>query len=179
MNELKKGNYMTEQSFTTPTYSQQDLYRATLAARLRVGTKWFYWIAALSLVNSLILTFGGHISFIIGLGITQVVDGLFLEMGQSGAFISFGIDLIIAAIFAGFGYFGAKNLSWVIILGLALYALDALIFVLIPNTPDFFSLAFHGYAGYGIWRGLAAGLTLNKIARGTESSTPSTGGQDI
>jgi hypothetical protein len=46
------------------------------AARVVNGAKWFYWIAGLSLVNSLVVVFGGNFHFVLGLGITSVVDEL-------------------------------------------------------------------------------------------------------
>jgi len=59
--------------------SQTD-NRALIEEKLRVeqqlkgGASWFVWIAALSVINSVILLSGGTWSFIFGLGITQIVD---------------------------------------------------------------------------------------------------------
>src|SRR5262245_38242766 len=51
-----------------------------LVAQQRSGAQWFYWIAALSLVNSVLAIAGQDWRFIIGLGITQLVH----EMGAQG-----------------------------------------------------------------------------------------------
>ena len=40
------------------------------------GANWFFWIAGLSVVNSLAAFFDVEWGFIIGLGITQIVDGI-------------------------------------------------------------------------------------------------------
>lgn len=48
--------------------------RMVAAGRARTGAKWFYWIAALSMVNSMAAMAGGNFHFIVGLGITSVVD---------------------------------------------------------------------------------------------------------
>lgn len=151
---------MTQSSFTEPTYSQADLYVASLVASLKSGTQWFYWIAALSLVNSLIVTFGGSVSFIVGLGITQLIDGLAREGIANGTAIAIAANVLISAGFAAVAYFGGKNIVWVTILGLVLYVLDAGIFLLVQ---DWWSIGFHAYATYAIWRGLSAGLELKKL----------------
>jgi thiosulfate reductase/polysulfide reductase chain A len=41
--------------------------------RLKGAASWFYWIAALSLINSIIVMAGGNWHFIIGMGVTTVV----------------------------------------------------------------------------------------------------------
>lgn len=45
-------------------------------AALRNGTAWFFWIAGLSLVNAVITHAGSDLSFVAGLGVTQVIDAL-------------------------------------------------------------------------------------------------------
>ena len=52
-------------------------------AQLKNGANWFYWIAGLSLVNSAIFAFGGHVSFIAGLAYTQIIDAV--ERGGVGS----------------------------------------------------------------------------------------------
>ena len=47
------------------------------------GANWFFWIAGLSLVNSLIILFSGEWSFIVGLGATQI-DGTWSDCETTG-----------------------------------------------------------------------------------------------
>ena len=44
--------------------------------RMRRGASWFFTIAILSGINSLLQIFDAHIRFIFGLGITQVVGSM-------------------------------------------------------------------------------------------------------
>src|ERR1044071_6443875 len=44
---------------------------AVLEKQLKGGGSWFYWIAGLSLVNSVLALSGSETRFILGLGITQ------------------------------------------------------------------------------------------------------------
>src|SRR5512138_3090367 len=47
-----------------------------LDARIKSGAAWFYWIAGLSLINSVAALSGSKWGFILGLGITQVFDAI-------------------------------------------------------------------------------------------------------
>ncbi|HTC93295.1 MAG TPA: hypothetical protein VK699_07580 [Terriglobales bacterium] len=114
------------------------------------GASWFFWIAALSIVNSIISMSGGGWHFIVGMGITQVVDGIGSLTGSSGTAIAFVINLFIAGIVALFGVFARKGQKWAFLVGMILYALDG---VLLLVASDFLSVAFHAYALFSIFRG--------------------------
>src|SRR5688572_28411552 len=45
-----------------------------LEMRLKSGASWFYWIAGLSIINSIAALSGAGWGFIVGLGVTQIVD---------------------------------------------------------------------------------------------------------
>ncbi len=132
-----------------------------LEKTLRSGANWFYWIAGLSVVNSAIQLLGSDTGFIIGLGVTQVVDG-FAKAGADHAgggagvvvrAIAFVIDLVVAGFFALLAWQAGKKRSWAFILGMLLYALDALIFLLIR---DWLSIGFHAFALFGLWTGYSS-----------------------
>src|SRR4051794_40879026 len=54
----------------------------SLVQQGRNGANWFYWIAGLSLVNSVILLTGGNTFFFIGLGVTMMADAIATVVGQ-------------------------------------------------------------------------------------------------
>lgn len=57
-----------------PATDPQAAYRTQVAvakAAIKRGAGWFDWIAALSIVNSLISLFGGNWHLVLGLGITD------------------------------------------------------------------------------------------------------------
>lgn len=86
---------------------------------------WLWWIAALSLVNTVLIHSGSDTSFAIGLGFTLVVDAMF----QGMKFVAFAIDLVaIGAIFA-LGWFARRGQLWAFITGAILYSIDALIYL--------------------------------------------------
>jgi hypothetical protein len=117
------------------------------------GASWFFWIAGLSIVNSAISVSGGSWHFIIGMGVSEVVDGVGSAIGSSGAAIAFVLNLFIAGIVVLFGVFARKGQKWAFLVGMVLYAFDG---VLLLVATDFLSAAFHAYALFCIFRGFKA-----------------------
>jgi len=123
------------------------------AARSRAGAKWFYWIAGLSVINSVMVVSGGSLHFVVGLGITSVVDAAAKRVGSAGTVLDVVINGFVAGVFVLFGMFAAKSQKWAFVLGMALYAADGL---LLLSVRDFLSAGFHAYVLYAIYRGFTA-----------------------
>ena len=149
-----------------------ELVRLGLEKQFEKGAKWFYWIAGLSVVNSVVALSGVAWAFVVGLGITQVVDAIVVheEAGLKARIAAFGFDLIIASGVVLFGYLARKRLRWVFVLGMVLYAVDGLWFLL---GSDFFSLAFHAFALFGIFGGFKACGQLKAMDRARADAVPS------
>jgi len=136
--------------------------------QLKGGASWFYWIAGLSLINSLILLAGSDWNFLIGLGLTQVFDAiakiLSAEMNSTAGLIikaiAFLLDLGVAGLFVLFGWLAKKRYAWAFIVGMILYALDGLIFVLVGS---WLSVGFHAFALFGLYGGLKAIYMLRRL----------------
>jgi hypothetical protein len=139
-----------------------------LEAKVKSGANWFFWIAALSIVNSVAgLAEKNERSFVIGLGVTQVVNALAIVIAQNNPEIATAakvvavmVTCIAAAITATFGFGARRRLSWVFILGMVLYAMDGLLYLLFL---DFMSFAFHAFALWCMYGGLRACRQLNAI----------------
>ena len=130
-----------------------------LERQRRNGANWFYWIAALSLINAGIAFAGQQWRFILGLGATQIVQAL-AQSGSSGTKAGLvGVALIV--IFATLGQRAAQGAGWAFVLGMVLYALDGTIFVLIQDWP---SAGFHAFAIAMIARGYVAARRLSPPA---------------
>jgi hypothetical protein len=126
---------------------------AALVAQLKSGASWFYWIAGLSLVNSISAATGSDWRFILGLGITQVIDALGADMGGAGKMVTLGLDLLAASVLVLFGIFGYKRHLWAFVVGMALFALDGVIFLL---ASDWIGVGFHVFVLYCLFRGFQA-----------------------
>jgi hypothetical protein len=136
------------------------------------GADWFFWIAGLSLINSVLLLAGSKWGFIIGLGITRIIDEIGLviaeKIGIAGKIIALIFDIIAAGVFVLFGVFARKRYKWAFITGMVLYALDGMIFLLVQ---DFLSVGFHVFALFCIFGGFKS---LGKLSRLEEPQTVAT-----
>jgi len=122
------------------------------AARARAGAKWFYWIAGLSMINSIVVITGGNLHFVVGLGLTSVVDAVAKRIGSAGSVLDIIINGCVAGVFVLFGVFAVKAQRWAFLAGMAVYAVDGL---LLLSAKDYLSAGFHAYALYSIYRGFA------------------------
>lgn len=143
-----------------PDQANQLLTIVTLTRRTKIGANNFYWIAGLSIVNSFISAFGGSLTFVIGLGITQSVDALtyiFTKEVSNEASLFKGIGLVLSALICGgfalLGFFAGRTHRWAFITGIVLYAFDSVLMLVFQNWIGFI---FHLYFLWGLWNGLRA-----------------------
>ena len=153
-----------------------------MEAKLRLETKhksgsgWFFWIAVLSLINSGVMLAGGEWNFVVGLGMTQVVDAIAMgivqeggALGQVAHAVALMTNIVIAIVFIVFGVLSRKGFLWSYVVGMIIYALDGLLFLLVK---DMLSLGFHAFALFCIWGGLSAARQLRQFdAAKTETET--------
>jgi hypothetical protein len=133
--------------------------RLRLEARFRSGANWFFWIAAMSLINSMVGFFGGQWGFVIGLGLTQVIDAMLASQGPSvvGPLLTAGV----AGVFVACGHFAREGRRAAFIGGIVVYVLDSLIFVVVR---DYLAIAFHGFALYCLIKGMHAKDQLDNLS---------------
>ena len=94
--------------------------RMVAVGRAKASAKWFYWIAGLSVINSLVVISGGSFHFVVGLGITSVVDTMAKRLGSAGSVLDLLINGFIAGVFLLFGHFASKAQKWAFLSGMAL-----------------------------------------------------------
>jgi hypothetical protein len=109
--------------------SLSDQQRKALEAQRRSGGQWFYWVAGLSLINTVLALSGQDWRFIIGLGVTQLVQEL-AQFGDGGMKAGL-VGLAVIGLFAVLGQRAIHGHQWAFLLGMVLYALDGAIFFLI------------------------------------------------
>ena len=163
---------MDQQSTNYTNANQVSVLQKKMAldAKVRNGISWFYLIGILSMLNSVLLILGSNLTFVVGLAITQVVDGISTGMAQalSGSLGSFVrvmglcLDMTIAGLFIGAGYLGNKRHKWAIYAGLVVYILDAFIFV---AFSEWLAVVFHGLGIYGVINGLIALKKLEEFEK--------------
>jgi hypothetical protein len=123
------------------------------AARLKSCASWFYWIAALSLVNSIVTLTGSNFRFLFGLGITQIIDGATQGMGNGGKGVALALDVLVVGVLVFFGVFASKGQLWAFVIGGVLFALDCVIFIF---AEQWLGVAFHAYVLFRLFQGFEA-----------------------
>jgi hypothetical protein len=156
-------------SETPGATSKEIMQKITLETRIRKRANWFFWIAGLSMINSLATLFGANFAFDVGLGITQVVDGILngLSKNLGGNWsplriIDLAIDICIAGVFFIIGMLGKKQMRWPITVGMILYVIDALILM---EYKSYFPAVIHVVALIGIWGCFNSIKDLNNLEK--------------
>lgn len=130
--------------------------RMHLVSRMKSGGSWFYWIAGLSLINSISAFSGGGWGFIVGLGVTHLVDN-----AATARPVALAINVAIAGIFILLGVFANRAHLWAFIVGMVLYALDGLIYA---KVEQWLATAFHVFVLIGLFSGFRAARRLRMVA---------------
>jgi hypothetical protein len=133
--------------------------------KIKSKANWFFWIAALSFINSILFLSSGKWNFIVGLGITQLVDVFGLELvraiGNAGYIVAGILSMMAAAIFVFFGIFARKKCNWAFIVGKIVYAFDGLVFLLVQ---DYLGVGFHIFVLFLTAGGFKANTMLREGA---------------
>ena len=132
--------------------------------RMRRGASWFFTIAILSGLNSLLQIFDAHIRFIFGLGITQVV-GPMAKQGSNGTMILLLVDGLFIGLLLLCGKWAREKSQGAFLGGMMAYALDGLLLVLFNMWID---AAVHAYALYRMWQGYAASRELAELEQAAQ-----------
>lgn len=139
---------------------------AELSQRFASGANWFYWIAGLTLVTSLIGLLGSEWGFALSLGITRLIDGFAIffseSFGEAPKVIAVVLDIFITALFVGFGYLANKRHMWAYLTGMILFLFDSLLSIIIF---DVLGIIIHGFALVMMIRGYIAGRDLLALER--------------
>src|SRR5687767_15059213 len=153
-------------------YNNFDNVRhAELTQSYKSGANWFYWIAGLTIVTSIIAFGGGGVRFLISLGITQVIDGVAEVISTEGLgaakVVALVVSLLISAVFVIFGYLANQKMLWAYIAGMVLFALDGVLSLVVQ---DWIGVVAHGVVLFFLVRGFLAGRELVSLRVGTTTS---------
>jgi hypothetical protein len=152
-----------------PTPDQFARDKQNLLKRIRDGASWFYWIAGASVVNTIIVLFDSDWFFMAGLAFPVIVTAVAQEIGELVPVISLIVASMCAGAFIVFGVFAGKKQTWAFIVGIILYVLDGILFIIFE---DWLSAAFHVFATVMIIMGLSANLKLNELEKNIANLPP-------
>ena len=146
--------------------AQTPVSQAVIEQKLRLqhtmkrGAGWLIAVALFSVINSALMMTDAKLHFIVGLGVTQIADGIGKVGGTAGGVAGFIVSLCAAGVFLIFWKFAREGQQWAFIVAMVLYAMDGLIFL---GFGAWLDLAFHAFALFNIYKGLAALNELNKL----------------
>jgi hypothetical protein len=118
----------------------------------RRAAKWLAVIAALSLINTALVASGSPVIFVIGLGSTLFIDALFIDAPASSRLVGYVLSVAIAGVFIVLWHLGKRQKA-ALKLGLAVYALDALVSLLLGA---WFGVVVHVVLAFRLWSRISA-----------------------
>ena len=139
---------------------------AAARQRYKSGANWFYWIAGLTIITSVIGLMGGGWRFFLSLGTTQLIDGIARgaseSLGDATKVIAFVLDIFITAAFVAFGALAHKKHLWAYVVGMVVFLLDALLSLLFS---DWLGFLVHAFVLFVMFRGYQAGREVVALER--------------
>jgi hypothetical protein len=141
--------------------------------RYKSGANWFYWIAGLTLVTSIVTFSGGGWRFLISLGTTQFIDafaeGLSTELGGAPKVVALVLDIFVTALFVLFGVLAGKKLLSAYMIGMIVFGLDGLVSLLFQ---DLIGVVAHAVVLFFMARGYMAGRELVALEQSMAQAPP-------
>jgi hypothetical protein len=139
------------------------------------GAAWFYWIAVLSLINTVIALSQGGIMFALGLDLMMITDTIAanIALQPGGNLAVLGVALVFDAVVLGLlvlcGRLAQRRVLSVFAFGMGLYFLDGLLSLMLGSIV---SIMIHAYALWSMWRGFWAFRQLNRLETRLLSAGP-------
>lgn len=156
--------------YTAPPPPVISRGNAVLEHGVKSAASWLYFIAGLSLINTIVSALGIGFRFAVGLGVTSMLDSIMHEASKGGAgkfaaAICLPITIGLLVMYAALGYFAGKGMRWAFITAVVLYSLDTLLVVasLFMGDMLIIGLVFHIWALVRIFGGIGAAGQLGQI----------------
>jgi hypothetical protein len=147
-------------------FNAESVHYLQLKQKYRSGVHWFYWIAALTMVTSLMSLAGGGWRFFLSLGVTQLIDAIAVELsaslGNATKVIAIVLDIFAVAVFAGVGFLAGKQYLWAYVVGLVLFLLDGVVSLVFG---DWLGVVVHAIVLFVMFRAFRSGLELSELER--------------
>jgi len=140
-----------------------------LFERGKNGAAWFYWIAGLSLVNTVLVLSQGGLAFALGLNITMIPDSIAADValkpeGNLTILVAALVfDAVILGLFVLCGYLSQRRVLPIFALGMVIYLLDGVLGFVLMGFGDLMGIGIHAFALWSMWSGFTAYRELNLL----------------
>ena len=112
------------------------------------GGDWFFWVAGLSVVNAVLLLAHAPFGFFFSLGAAG-----FAARTGGGLPTYLAVVVVASAVIGLCGLFARSGARWAFLVGMGLYALDAIVCL---SMGKYLEIAAHAYALFRIFQGFQA-----------------------
>lgn len=123
-----------------------------LERQFKSGANWFYWLAGLSVLSTILLYMGSSIIPALTLGIAELLTYLALDE-PSWIVVLAPMYLLSVSVIGIIGFFSNKGVRWLYLIGIILIGLDTLLVLL---AVDIMGILFHAIALYFLIQGYIA-----------------------
>lgn len=149
-----------EASAPTVLVGGKSIPLAEAEKTIKGSGSWFWWVAGLSIANSVAAMLELKYGMILGLGLGQFIDAMFffdadgnsLDPSVFARVVHLFLTASVVGVFLILGYFARRFSIAAFVVGMVLYALDALLFVLVG---DWVAVGFHAFVLLMLWGGLS------------------------
>ena len=125
------------------------------------GANWFFWLAILSVINSLLVYQYQIPNTPIALAITQWLDGTSSGLNPTMSSSSLVTNLLIAGVLAMFGVLARRGSDLAFVVGIFLYVIDAMLAI---GLRDVFGFGVHLIGLFFLFKGLLASRHVRENA---------------
>ncbi|MGE5404955.1 MAG: hypothetical protein ACM3PP_08445 [Candidatus Saccharibacteria bacterium] len=143
--------------------------RSGLEKEIVNDANWFLGIAVLAIVSCWALVYKGDTTTALNLGVTRIVNDIWAARGPG---LTMAVTAFFSVIYMIIGLAARKKKSPAFVIGLLIYALDA---VALMRYSDYLSLIFHALVLFNLYWGLSACRSLQAVSEETPGE-PETGG---
>lgn len=114
-----------------PTHGRAvaELDRLRVEIRMRAGADWFFWIAALALLDSYLNHIGIVTEGAFGLGMASLARYAAEQWALGPVWMPFATGVVLPVFYVLVGLLARKRRRWAFALGLGVYAADAVLVV--------------------------------------------------
>lgn len=135
-------------------YVDHSLEGAYKVREMRLGANWFIWVAIASLAHSLIVFYFAMGGMSFGLGINHYIDNKVTFASFDGPnVLGLLINIVVAAVFAAFGFLARRGNDTAFVVGMFLYVVDLVIAL---GYREFWGAAIHLVVLFFLFKGLLA-----------------------
>jgi hypothetical protein len=142
--------------------AEEALRDHKIKSQINGAMVWLLMIGGFTLFNAVGWLTKQSLRMVIGLISTRLLTFQIVSLGENGRNIELAAAILAAVVFCGLAFLVYKRQMWALLVGIALYAADFVLFLVAIGTKDMMGLVFHGLATGAL---IGAYLTVMKLSQ--------------